>query len=75
MPIRDIPAPSSENIKAVQYDDDTLTLYVIFQRGDATYTYSGVPQQVAEGFTTSGMRANAFFNQSILNQYPAQRMS
>lgn len=75
MPVRQIPCPPSTNIKSVAYDDDTLTLYVTFQRGDAVYAYGpGVPAQIAEGFQTSGMRANAYFNSAVLNQYPAQRM-
>jgi len=72
--MRVIPTDPSGNIQQVQYDDDTQTLYITFNRGPV-YTYQGVPQLTAEGFATSGMRPKANFNQSILNQYQYQRMS
>jgi KTSC domain len=41
---------SSSNIKAVSYDDETSVLTVAFSSG-ATYVYTDVPPQVANGFS------------------------
>lgn len=75
MAVRVIQSQPSTNIAQVSYDDETMTLIIRFVRGNRTYTYKQVPANVADGFATSGMRANAYFNQTVLNQYQHQELT
>jgi hypothetical protein len=66
--------PGSSNVERVEYDPETGTLLVTFQRGGARYSHDGVPGTVADGFTTSGLSAGKYYNMAIRGQYPYQQV-
>lgn len=50
MALKDIPHPPSSNIAQIVWDDETLELFISFQKG-AIYRYDQVPESVANGFS------------------------
>jgi KTSC domain len=73
MAYRDIPIPpGSSNVRSIRYDDSTGTLEAEFVKGDRPYLYFGVPGDVADGFTTSGLSAGVYLNTRVKNQFPYQ---
>lgn len=64
-----IPISASANIAAVEFEEETKTLRIIFVRDDRSYLYHDVPANVAEGFRSSGLTAGRYFLSAIKNRY------
>ena len=71
MPPRAIPIPPSTQIASVAYDDKTMELTVVFQRGGA-YLYMGVPSDLVDGWTHA-FSAGAYFREFIKDQFEYAR--
>ncbi len=70
MAYQEIPIPpGSSNVQRVEYDPATGSLQVTFQRNGSRYVADGVPGDVANGFTTSGMSAGKYYNFAIRDHY------
>lgn len=67
MAFRDIPIAASSNVKAVQYDPETLTLVTHFHDG-SRYSYDQVPANVADGFAQASSPGKYVFS-AIRGQY------
>ena len=62
---------SSSNVAATGYDPASQTLAVQFKNG-ATYHYSGVPQDVADGLDTSAS-VGKYIHQHIVGVYESSK--
>jgi len=62
---------SSTALSAVDYDEERRTLRVSFVKG-GTWTYFGVPPQVASGLRNA-LSKGTFFNIAIRGQYAYSR--
>jgi hypothetical protein len=58
-----VPIPDSSHISSIIYDDESMILYVEFQRG-AIYAYMNVPGDIVTGFTQA-LSAGQYFNQFV----------
>jgi hypothetical protein len=65
-------AVSSSNISAIDYDQETLTLTVVFRSG-ATYSYQGVPEDTYEAFRTASSPGR-YFQTAIRDAYTGVRV-
>jgi hypothetical protein len=74
MAVRDIEFPTSSNIQAIAYDDDTQDLTITFKPGDRTYVYRGVTGNEADGFTTASS-AGEYLNRVIKRSYIGERIA
>lgn len=66
-----IPFNSSSHVKGVRYDSETQELVVVFDR--ASYLYSGVPIQVANGFRDAPS-AGQYLDQQIKGVYGFKKL-
>lgn len=71
MPAEPIPFKASSHITSVSYDEDTSTLIVGFKNG--SYEYSGVPAQVANGFTDAPS-AGSYLESAIKGKYAYKKL-
>ena len=71
MALEAIPFKSSSHIVDVAYDEDTSELVVRFK--NAAYSYSGVPAQVASGFTDAPS-AGQYLDTQIKGVYPFKKL-
>lgn len=69
---RAIPFAESSQIASITYSDDDMTLTIAFQRG-GVYTYSQVPSDVADGFT-SAPSAGKYLNEFVKPLYAYERI-
>lgn len=67
MPIEMISVVSS-NVKAYGYDAETQVLDVQFINSEDTYSYDGVPAQVADGFKYAASPGQ-YFRNNIKGRY------
>lgn len=63
---------SSSDIRAIGYDNNTATLFVVFHSG-GTYQYFDVPEYVHVAFMNAGSKGQ-FLHQNIKYQYRYQRV-
>jgi hypothetical protein len=63
---------NSSNLKSVDYDDQTKTLEVEFNRG-GSYRYLEVPQEVVNGLIDS-KSAGVYFAAKIRNKYTTEKL-
>jgi len=70
--MRTFNSDKSSNIKAVGYDEDTLTLYVEFVNG-GRYTYEGVPLELFDAFKEAESKGRFFF-QNIKGKFNYSRL-
>jgi hypothetical protein len=66
-----IPIKSSSHVQGVSYDEETQELVVAFAK--ASYLYSGVPAQVANGFADAPS-AGAYLDQNIKGSYSYKKL-
>jgi hypothetical protein len=66
--------PESGNIAQVAYDADTQSLYVMFRWQNATYKYTGIDGDTANGFGQA-LSATDYLKQSILPISVGERIS
>ncbi|HXN71569.1 MAG TPA: KTSC domain-containing protein [Candidatus Acidoferrales bacterium] len=66
--------PASGNIAQVGYDADSQELIVVFKWKSATYKYSNVSGDEANGFSQA-LSAGDYLNQFIVPQHPGERIS
>jgi len=71
MPAEAIPFKQSSHITSVAYDEETSTLVVSFSK--ASYSYAGVPAQVANGFSDA-QSAGQYLETAIKGKYPFQKL-
>lgn len=74
MALEVISHPASGNIAQVAYDADTQELFVVFKWKDATYRYSHITGDEANGFSQA-LSAGDYLNQFIVPQHPGERIS
>jgi hypothetical protein len=72
-PPRSIPFPPSSQIASITYLDDEMILYVEFLKNGATYAYSQVPSDIADGFSNAPS-AGRYLNQFIKNLYDYEKI-
>ncbi len=71
MAVTELTINDSSHIKSATYNDETLELVVSFPNG--TYSYAGVPANVASEFAAAP-RAGVFLHARIKNQYAARKL-
>jgi len=69
---REIPFAASSNIAGITYDDEEQTLVVRFNKG-GTYSYEGVPPNVADGFS-SAPSAGTYLHQFVKGAYSYEKV-
>lgn len=67
-----MPVAQSSNLQAYEYDPESQTLTVQFLNG-AIYTYSGVPQTVADALVQNG-GGGTYFHSKIKDQYHTTKL-
>jgi hypothetical protein len=67
-----IPIKSSSHVQGVSYDEDTQELVVSFAK--ASYLYSGVPPQVANGFAGAASAGQYLDTAIKAAEYPYKKL-
>lgn len=58
------------NIAEVEFEEETKTLKIQYVRNQRTYLFDGVGADVAAGFETSGLKADAWYRANVKGRYP-----
>lgn len=64
----------SSMIAGIDYNESQKTLTVTFKNNNASYTYQGVPKEIAEGYLNSGSPGK-FHSANVHNRYALAKVS
>lgn len=70
--LEEIVIAESGHISAVYYDEELMTLYIEFDRGQV-YSYHAVPGNIARGFSQA-LSAGQYFHAQIRNQFEFKKL-